>query len=470
MLRCTAVHRVHRVAERRGGVAVLTGLRLENFKSWEDTGHVGLAPLTVFFGRNSSGKSSFLQSMLLMKQTAESLDPRQVLNLGGGDAIVDLGTYYDIVLDHDVGRDVQLTFDWKLSDPVALGDALFGPLLSDQLRFMTSVGLEQDDVLLKEIIVRQMEYRIGTENNQTVGMSHIQGRSYRLLANGITWAPRSINLVPAPIKCFAFPDVAFKAFSDGEVLGELSHQFDELMTSLSSVGPLRSRPSRSYQWRGTRPSNVGPSGENTVAALLARSGRSAIEVPSPSSIDFHSMIGFWLKQMNVIDEFEIVELSAGASLYELRVIAPGGTTSVPIIDVGFGVSQVLPVLVQAFYAEPDSTVILEQPEIHLHPAAQSVLGDALLAAVKENDVQLLVETHSEHLLHRIQRRIAEEEISKNDVALYFIDVENGRSEIHELKVDEYGNIANWPQDFFGDEIGDLAAMTEAAVERRDRHP
>jgi predicted ATPase len=73
------------------------------------------------------------------------------------------------------------------------------------------------------------------------------------------------------------------------------------------------------------------------------------------------------------------------------------------------------------------------------------------------------------LLHRIQRRIAEEEISKDDVALYFIDVEDGGSGIHELKVDEYGNITNWPHDFFGDEMGDLAAMTEAAAERRDRH-
>jgi predicted ATPase len=205
-----------------------------------------------------------------------------------------------------------------------------------------------------------------------------------------------------------------------------------------------------------------------VAALLARSGDAFVNGPDAAYSDFHSMIGFWLKQMGVIDEFEIVEIAAGASLYELRVRAPGGTTSVPIIDVGFGVSQVLPVLVQAFYADPESTVLLEQPEIHLHPAAQSVLGDALLAAVKRDGVQLVVETHSEHLLHRIQRRIAEEQITKDDVALYFVETTHGRSEIHELKVDDYGNIANWPQDFFGDEMGDLVAMTEAAAERRNR--
>jgi hypothetical protein len=447
---------------------MLTGLRLENFKSWDDTGQVRLAPLTVFFGRNSSGKSSLLQSMLLMKQTVESLDPRQVLNLGGTDALVDLGTFDDIVLDHETNRDVQLAFDWRVPNSAAVHDALFGPLLSDRLGFTTVVGLEQDDVLLKEIIVKRMEYRIGADNVQTVGMHHVDGRAYRLTASGITWVPRSANLLPAPVKCFAFPDIAFKAFSDGNLLAELSHQFDELITSISYVGPLRSRPSRSYQWRGTRPSNVGPSGENTVAALLESGKRAAVDAQSRASRGFRS-IGFWLKQMGVVDEFEIVEIAPGASLYELRVIAPAGTTYVPIGDVGFGVSQVLPVLVQAFYADPNSTVILEQPEIHLHPAAQSVLGDALLAA-KNNDVQLLVETHSEHLLHRIQRRIAEEQISKDDVALYFIETSQGRSEIHELKVDEYGNITNWPLDFFGDEMGDLTAMTEAAAERRNRRP
>jgi predicted ATPase len=447
---------------------MLTGLQLRNFKSWDDTGSVRLAPLTVFFGRNSSGKSSLLQSMLLMKQTAESLDPRQVLNLGGADALVDLGTYHDIVLDHETNRDVQLAFDWKAADSAILGDTLFGPLISDDLGFTTSVGLEPDDVLLKEIIVKRMEYRIGADRDQTVGMSHIEGRSYKLFVGPNTVASRTVNYVPAPIKCFAFPDVAFKVFPDGEILAELSHQFDELMGSISYVGPLRSRPSRSYQWRGTRPSSVGPSGENTVAALLARSRQALTTGQDAASSDFHSMIGLWLKRIGVIDEFEIVELAAGTGLYEIRVRAPAGTTSVPIIDVGFGVSQVLPVLVQAFYAEPQSTVILEQPEIHLHPAAQSVLGDALLAAVKGNGVQLLVETHSEHLLHRIQRRIAEEQITKEDVALYFIETSQGRSEIHELKVDEYGNIANWPQDFFGDEMGDLAAMTEATAERRTR--
>jgi predicted ATPase len=128
----------------------------------------------------------------------------------------------------------------------------------------------------------------------------------------------------------------------------------------------------------------------------------------------------------------------------------------------------LPVLVQVFYAPSGSQVILEQPEIHLHPAAQAELADVLIAALRDNNIQLIVETHSEHLLRRLQRRIAEEAVSNEEIALYSVDTEGGVSEIYELDVDPYGNIKNWPRNFFGDEIGDLGAMTEAAIVRRTR--
>jgi predicted ATPase len=90
----------------------------------------------------------------------------------------------------------------------------------------------------------------------------------------------------------------------------------------------------------------------------------------------------------------------------------------------------------------------------------------LIDASKVNGVQFIVESHSEHFLRRLQRRVAEEAITNDDVALYVCDVVDGRSRVESLKVDNVGNITNWPKDFFGDEIGDLAAMTEAALRRR----
>ena len=137
-----------------------------------------------------------------------------------------------------------------------------------------------------------------------------------------------------------------------------------------------------------------------------------------------------------------------------------------ITDVGFGVSQILPVLVLCFYVQEGSTVILEQPEIHLHPSVQAGLADVFIDAWEKRRVQVIVESHSEHLLRRLQRRIAEEKFSQNDVELYFCKEEDGVSKLEGLELDRCGNISNWPQDFFGDQFGEIAAMSKAALMRR----
>jgi len=454
-------------------MALLTQVRMANFKSWEDTGAIRLAPLTVFFGKNSSGKSSLLQAALLMKQTAESLDPRQVLDLGTDNSYVDLGTYLDFICDHDDLRHLELSFTWTTDAPVPLRQVGTRPLSASIFGFEVSLGLESRRTRrLGEITVDKMDYTIGLSGNRRVGLQLQPNGEYELYTHGMTMTRRRgrPSSLPGPIKCYAFPEAVFNAYQNADFLAELSLQFDKLMSGISYVGPLRDNPQRSYQWRGSSPTSVGPRGESTVAAILAARGQGRRVGRQPGRgrpyRSFEENLGYWLNRMGIIEEFAVEELAPGTDLYELRVTVSGGRTPVSITDVGFGVSQVLPVLVQVFYAPSGSPVVLEQPEIHLHPAAQSELGDVLIQAIKDNGVQLLVETHSEHLLRRIQRRVAEAEIESKDVALYFIDTRDGRSHIRQLVVDEYGNIANWPDGFFGDEIGDLSAMTEAGMRRR----
>jgi predicted ATPase len=137
--------------------------------------------------------------------------------------------------------------------------------------------------------------------------------------------------------------------------------------------------------------------------------------------------------------------------------------------VGFGVSQILPVLVLCYYVPEGSTLILEQPEIHLHPAVQAGLADVFIDAIKTRKIQIIVESHSEHLLRRLQRRVAEESesLSNTDIAIYFCATgQDGTSQLTTLNLDPFGNITNWPPGFFGDEMGDLVAMTEAAMKRQ----
>src|SRR5205823_3074821 len=131
-----------------------------------------------------------------------------------------------------------------------------------------------------------------------------------------------------------------------------------------------------------------------------------------------------------------------------------GAADVLLTDVGFGISQLLPVIVLCYYVPEGSTVILEQPEIHLHPSVEAGLADVFIDAIKVRKIQILLESHSEYLLRRLQRRIAEqfEDFKAEDLALYFCEFRDGESVLLPLEVDLLGNILNWPQDFFGDEV------------------
>ena len=133
---------------------------------------------------------------------------------------------------------------------------------------------------------------------------------------------------------------------------------------------------------------------------------------------------------------------------------------------GIGVSQVLPVLTLCYYVPEGSTIILEQPELHLHPSVQAGLADVFVDVIKHRNVQILLESHSEHLLRRLQRRIAEEALSPDDTALYFCELRNGESMLRPLQIDMFGDIHNWPDDFFGDLLGEVVAAFDAGLERK----
>jgi predicted ATPase len=134
-------------------------------------------------------------------------------------------------------------------------------------------------------------------------------------------------------------------------------------------------------------------------------------------------------------------------------------------DVGIGISQVLPVLVASYFAPEGSTILLEEPEIHLHPLAQSALAELFAKVSKERKIQFIVETHSEHLFRRLQTMIAREHVSSADTAMYFVRRHNKSSELCTLEVDEFGRMTNWPDGFFGDALGETREQARLMFER-----
>ena len=184
-------------------------------------------------------------------------------------------------------------------------------------------------------------------------------------------------------------------------------------------------PRPHYNWRGKPPEGVGRHGEEMVSALFSSRLQS-------SDLDEH--VPKWLRSLGLIDSYRLAPVPRTQKDYEFLVTKHKGGPEVRLTDVGFGVSQVLPVLILCYYAPAGSILILEQPEAHLHPKVQSELGDVLIDAVKNRDLQIILESHSEHLLHRLMRRIAEEQFSVDDTALYFCQINEGTSKLNHYRL------------------------------------
>ena len=464
--------------------AMLTSLKIKNFKAWKSTGDRHLAPLTVFFGTNSAGKTSITQFLLMLKQTIESSDRTRVLHPGDRNTLVDLGTFRDYVFDHRLDAPLSFSMSFSLPSRLTVKDPQTGQTTAaTAMGFEATVRRHSAGENSERLRVESMHYKLFDENTETlaVGMVadhapsgrrgkdkyRLDARHYRPLRNpGRKWP------VPAPVRFYGFPDEAVAYYQNTGFLADLTLALASQFTRLTYVGPLRGYPARSYVWSGARPEHVGSRGEQAIEALLAADGRSISRGYRKRAEPFHKVIAKWLRELGMIHSFDARQISKERKEYEVLVRVRDGGSEVNITDVGFGLSQLLPVIVECFYVSGDHTVVFEQPETHLHPSAQAGLADLFIEAIhaRENGqpraIQLLVESHSEHFLRRLQRRIAEEKLSHEEVALYFCEPGPSGSSIRQIEVDTFGNILKWPTSFFGDDMRDIVAMTDAAMKRQ----
>lgn len=458
---------------------MLTKLRIKNFKSWRDTGDLRLAPLTVLFGTNSGGKTSIPQLLLLLKQTAESPDRQRALHLGDGRTLVDVGTFDDVVHDHDLSRPVEFTLAWQLDQSVTVHDPLNARGYTGD-RFEFSATLEADSK--RQPRTTGFRYELQQEHGAVVDVAlaeRARGRAarrapeYELSSRRYALArhPGRLGGLPGPLRFYGFPDEVAAYYQNAAFASDFVLELERLLKSIFYVGPLREYPKRLYLWSGEVPDHVGAKGERAVEAILAAQGRSFNWKAKQKTKTLPIVVAERLRAMGLIHDFQVKPLGQHRKEYEVLVRARPKLPEVKLTDVGFGVSQVLPVIVECLYVPRRSIVIFEQPEVHLHPRVQAELADLFVDAIRAREgsvpreCQFIVESHSEHFLRRLQRRIAEEELSSDDAALYFVHTAGAESRIEQLDIDPFGNIKNWPKNFFGDEMADLVARTEAQAKR-----
>ncbi len=248
-----------------------------------------------------------------------------------------------------------------------------------------------------------------------------------------------------------------------------------LASQVHYVGPLRHAPHLPF---GSAPDpdtgSVGIAGEH-MAAVLQTKRAATRRFPLPSDSDKHDgqltleeAVNQWLRHLEMAESLTVRE--SAPLTYSVDLVPPGLEKAVPLRAVGVGVSQVLPVIVQCLVAGPGALVILEQPELHLHPAAQQRLADFLIACTNWGQ-RILVETHSEYLVLRLRRRIAMDDSDelRQQVAILFAERdEQGDTTYREVAMNEVGGVIDWPDGFFDQGQNEAHELLIAAAQRQRR--
>ena len=534
---------------------MLQALELENFKAFGERSRIPFAPITLIFGENSAGKSSILQVLNLLKQTRESRESGALLLPRAENGIVDLGSFQEMIFNHDLDRtlslrietDLEKIFDSKprdskprltssiaiefcfkrpsldeevLLDSIEIFDAkekrriakfrisgktvdpreswmmmrlyrdsLSNPTLELAASECVSVTKassywtpefewckknkkkildhlsrslkeskqdskepgENDDRIHKRIdsINEYIElFSSESDLNNYISIRHSEEMKTVLGLNGfLPVGTISDEKVSSFLRTYStFNRTSQPALDVGNLARMAGIALDRTLDKLFPMGPFRRPPERWYIFTGTSPKDVGYRGDLLPDLLLRR----------PKLV---KETNEWLKKLDMGYDLDVKPVGKNSGdLFEVRLIDTRRKKQVNVAlpDVGFGISQLLPFVVQSLISE-NQIISIEQPEVHVHPKLQADLGDLLAHAIqKPRQNRFIIETHSEHLILRLQRLVRKGDIKPEDVSVIYISRQPEGAKAERLHLDEDGDfIDDWPNGFFPERLREL---------------
>ena len=547
---------------------MLKAIEIENFKAFGEPTRIELAPITLIYGQNSAGKSSILQSLNLLKQTHESRESGASLLPRAEDGIVDLGSFRELLFDHDSERVLRLGLEVCGNDErhsLHLWRRFMGniPRVPLGMGFGFAYGAKSHEVGLDSLSIaigdlsdkfatfttrmlteaeQQEAFRMGwnmSRGRRPGRRQRMQGIVCQGVSDRVDWwepvfkawtakrdeiatmlcrsgdvNPRRFIGVRVPgaeeasdlewkrslelARVFYGKPFTLDAFVErmtsgwrGAVLGIdgflpitgrtgariplpeldlidvrhgpgsplnlpsndvagmafLSGRFiEEALDALFPMGPFRRPPERWYIFTGTSPEDVGYKGDHLPDLLFRR----------PDLVEHANR---WLHKLEIGYKLSVKPIGEKDSdLFEVRLADTRRSPSVEVglSDVGFGISQILPFLVQSL-ATTNQIISIEQPEVHIHPRLQADLGELLAECIGETfSHQFLIETHSEHLVLRLQKLIRDKRLKPSDVSIVFVERGRGGSRVKRLHLDERGEFVDeWPGGFFPERLREL---------------
>lgn len=508
-------------------MGMLKSISLENYKCFKNKTDIEIAPLTVLCGVNSSGKSSILKSLLMLKQTSESNSADGSIILSGD--FVDCGIFEDVVYNGAKNSNNFFTLRNKFvvnnHRLVKTGKFVKRQDAKDfnELRRMyffikgeIKYFLFETEITVKKYTDNTNEFLQYITNNQ-IYFYQIKISAFnednKIIEDSCGYVRFKINetkkddIEPHLLSWSNIPGFSksAKEFTDyicsctfnglsisnifaydmknnikGIVPNILSifRIVSNQYRNISYIAPLRNMPQRTYIIKNSDSDSVGINGENT-STLLAKIKNEKVLTdafcPWTNTLktdekgfvysDYHTIIQQWL------DYFD---------METLKVTGENGTINLKmgnhnIADVGFGLSQVLPIIAQGIYMDKEQTLMIEQPEIHLHPKMELQMADFLIT-LADSERNIIVETHSDHIKNRIIRRILEDETRTlhDKIKIYFIEQieDNDSHEMFSIKkpieIDEALGITKQVKGFFDQAANEQLELLQAGILKRQK--
>lgn len=437
---------------------MIKSIQIRNFKSLSvESGKIQIKPITILIGPNSSGKSSYLQMLLMLKQTIESRDRFSPLITNSN--YVNLGSYSDFVYNHKVSNPIEIKFEINLknrpryylrtktkeADSYGTEDHIkdYFPFFDFKENFTYEISFYRSSNL--QINVGSI--KVFHQNRELFSLKHVSRGGYEFGSDYLKFENKGeVHRRNRPIKFYGFPLYFPMKYSPTFIrfIFNLERSIETSFNQLYYIGPLREYPKRLYVVSGERPQDVGLSGEKSLEVLILSKFKKTSNIINK--------VNYWLEKFEMAAKIDLDRLRGSGTVYYLNIQDIYSGNKANIADVGFGVSQILPLIIETFYCPDKSTLIIEQPEIHLHPKVQSEFSDMIIEGSKR--INFIIETHSEHLLTRLQRRVADGSLDVKDIVVYFCNKGKNGTILKELELTEEGNFKEWPQNLFGDELED----------------
>jgi predicted ATPase len=432
---------------------------IENFKCFENQNEIDFGKLTLLTGANSSGKSSIIYSLLGSIQSGEF--PFQFSTNG---KYVNMGDFQEIIHNHNRNEKIKIGFVFK-NDSINSIDTTWveNPINNLPRLYELNAKAEFFNLSVKSKGQKYVvDYTYNPEKDpSTAGMSKEFFRKMNdLILETIKSDEKSSNdkkenedltlyldeinsvqnvkgLILDDLPLFKSKENQKGTIKLKQIFDLISKVFSKYDENINFISSFRLHPERTYLEQTKSKLKVNNYGDGYLDQIIYWEAKDKNK--------FKQLISS-LKNLSLLESIKSKRLEGGR--YEISVQIKKAGIDTSLSDVGFGISQFLPIIVADLQLPKSSTLFIAQPEIHLHPSVQSSFADYLTGQINTNSKNYVIETHSEYLLNRVRLAVVTGTLNEKDVEVLFIDNDSTNHKIHKLKFTKDGQILNAPDNFF----------------------